>query len=147
MIYLLSFSKIISPGLRVGAAVADKRIIDKYNIAKQGEDLHTANLSQEIVEAYVHSGKLAPHIAQICGQYREKRDAMLKKLESFPKGVTVTRPDGGLFIWAALPEHMDAVDLFKQCVARNVAFVPGNTLFPGRRTSQHDASQFFDADA
>ena len=130
VIYLLSFSKIISPGLRVGAAVADKRIIDKYNIAKQGEDLHTANLSQEIVEAYVHSGKLEPHIAQICDQYREKRDAMLKKLESFPKGVTVTRPDGGLFIWAALPEHMDAADLFKQCVARNVAFVPGTHFFP-----------------
>lgn len=130
VIYLMSFSKVISPGLRVGAAIADKRIIGKFNIAKQGEDLHTANLSQEIVEAYVHSGKYQSHIEEICAQYREKRDAMLKKLEGFPKGVKYTRPDGGLFVWVTLPEHIDALKMFNQCIEEGVAYVPGTHFFP-----------------
>jgi 2-aminoadipate transaminase len=130
VIYLLSFSKIISPGLRVGAAVADRRIIEKYNICKQGEDLHTANLSQEIVEAYMNSGKIEGHIEHVCDDYRIKRDAMLGKLAGFPKGIKYTRPDGGLFIWVALPEGMNALDLFKQCVDAGVAFVPGTHFYP-----------------
>ncbi len=130
VIYLMSFSKIISPGLRVGAAIADPRIIGKYNIAKQGEDLHTANLSQEIVDAYMRSGKAKPHIENICSVYRAKRDAMLVKLQGFPKGVTFTHPDGGLFIWAALPEGLNAEALFKKCVGMGVAFVPGTHFYP-----------------
>lgn len=130
VIYLLSFSKIISPGLRVGAAIADKRIIEKYNICKQGEDLHTANLSQEIVEAYMKSGKVEAHIESICAVYREKRDAMLSKLAAFPKGVSYTKPDGGLFIWANLPEGVNALDVFKQSVDAGVAFVPGTHFYP-----------------
>lgn len=130
VIYLLSFSKIISPGLRVGAAIADKRIIEKYNICKQGEDLHTANLSQEIVEAYMKSGKVEAHIASICADYRQKRDAMLSKLAAFPKGIRYTKPDGGLFIWASLPEGVNALDIFKQSVDAGVAFVPGTHFYP-----------------
>ncbi len=130
VIYLMSFSKIISPGLRVGAAIADPRIIQKYNIAKQGEDLHTANLSQEIVNAYMLSGKAEPHIESICAQYRDKRDAMLKKMEEWPESIAYTKPDGGLFIWASLPRHMNAVDMFKQCVDAGVAYVPGVHFFP-----------------
>lgn len=130
VIYLLSFSKIISPGLRVGAAIADKRIIEKYNIAKQGEDLHTSNLSQEIVYEYVTSGNLEAHIESICDSYREKRDAMMAKLKAFPSSVTYTKPDGGLFIWANLPDGMDALEIFKQCTDKGVAFVPGTHFFP-----------------
>jgi 2-aminoadipate transaminase len=130
VIYLMSFSKIISPGLRVGATIADPRIIGKYNIAKQGEDLHTSNLSQEIVDAYMRSGKAQAHIQNICSVYRAKRDAMLDKLEGFPKGVTFTRPDGGLFIWAELPQGADAEGLFKTCVEKGVAFVPGTHFYP-----------------
>jgi len=130
VIYLMSFSKIISPGLRVGAAIADPRIIGKYNIGKQGEDLHTSNLSQEIVNAYMRSGKAEPHIEKICAVYRTKRDAMLKKLEGFPQGVTFTQPDGGLFIWAELPESVDAEAMFKTCVDKGVAYVPGTYFYP-----------------
>lgn len=130
VIYLMSFSKIISPGLRVGAAVADPRVIQKYNIAKQGEDLHTANLSQEIVDAYMRSGKANAHIEAICAQYRVKRDAMTDKLAAFPPGVTFTRPDGGLFIWAELPAGMNAVTMFQKCVDAGVAYVPGVYFYP-----------------
>lgn len=129
VIYLLSFSKIISPGLRVGAAIADERIIAKYNVSKQGEDLHTSNLSQEIVNAYVNSGKLEGHIEEICAQYKEKRDAMLAKLEEFPNSITYTRPDGGLFIWAELPEGIDAMPIFEKAVDNSVAFVPGTHFY------------------
>jgi 2-aminoadipate transaminase len=130
VIHLMSFSKIISPGLRVGAAIADKRIIEKYNICKQGEDLHTANLSQEIVNAYMRSGKIDAHIQSVCADYRTKRDAMLGKLAEFPNGVKYTRPDGGLFIWVTLPDSMNALTLFKQCVDAGVAFVPGTHFYP-----------------
>jgi len=130
VIYLMSFSKIISPGLRVGATIANERIVGKYNVCKQGEDLHTSNLSQEIVEAYMHSGKVAEHIKSICADYRAKRDAMLNKLAGFPKGVDYTHPDGGLFIWAGLPDGLDAEALFKQCVEAGVAFVPGTHFYP-----------------
>lgn len=130
VIYLMSFSKIISPGLRVGAAVADARIIAKYNIAKQGEDLHTPNLSQEIVDAYARSGNLDTHIEYIRSLYREKRDAMLLALKQFPKGITYTCPDGGLFIWLQLPLGADSVSLFQQSVDAGVAFVPGTHFYP-----------------
>ncbi len=130
VIYLMSFSKIVSPGLRVGAAIADERIIAKYNVAKQGEDLHTSNLSQEVVNAYVTSGNLPGHIAHMNEVYKEKRDAMLKKLESFPEGIKYTHPDGGLFIWLELPEGADAMPIFKKGVEQKVAFVPGTHFFP-----------------
>ena len=130
VIYLLSFSKIISPGLRVGAAIADSRVIAKYNIAKQGEDLHTSNLSQEIVDAFMRSGQAGTHIDKICALYREKRDAMLSELESFPEGISYTRPDGGLFIWANLPQGTDAQLIFEKSVEAGVAFVPGTHFYP-----------------
>ena len=87
VIYLMSFSKIISPGLRVGAAIADPRIIGKYGIAKQGEDLHTSNLSQEIVNAYMRSGKAEPHIRGDLRQLpRPSAMRCLLKLEELPAG-------------------------------------------------------------
>ena len=137
VIYLASFSKIISPGLRVGATIADERIIAKYNVAKQGEDLHTSNLSQEIVTQYIASGKLPAHIDNIRAVYKEKRDAMLEKLKSFPENITYTVPDGGLFIWMELPEGTDAMPIFEKGVEEKVAFVPGTHFFAdgsGRNT-------------
>lgn len=129
VIYLASFSKIISPGLRVGAAIADERIIAKYNVAKQGEDLHTSNLSQEIVTQYIGSGKLPAHIDNIRAVYKEKRDAMLEKLKNFPENITYTVPDGGLFIWMELPRGTDAMPIFEKGVEEKVAFVPGTHFF------------------
>ena len=130
VIHLMSFSKIISPGLRVGAAIADPRVIAKYNVCKQGEDLHTPNLSQAIVTAYVKSGKLPKHIAKINAVYKAKRDAMLAKLKSFPDSITYTVPDGGLFIWLELPGGVDAMPIFEQAVENKVAFVPGTHFYP-----------------
>ena len=142
VIYLISFSKIVSPGLRVGAAIADERIIAKYNVAKQGEDLHTSNLSQEVVNAYVTSGNLPGHIAHINKVYKEKRDAMLKKLESFPEGIKYTHPDGGLFHMGTASEgrgrnaHIQKGSRAKSC------FRAGHSFLPGRQRQEHNAPQF-----
>lgn len=123
---LSSFSKTISPGLRVGYAIAPEPIIRCFNLIKQGADVHTSNLSQSLVYEYISRGFYEPHISKICALYKDHRDVMLAALdECAPEGVTYTRPEGGLFVWAHLPRGLDARKLFETCVARGVAFVPG----------------------
>jgi 2-aminoadipate transaminase len=130
VIKLMSFSKTISPGLRVGAAIANKDIIFKFNLAKQGLDVHTANLSQNIVSEYVNRGYYLPHVAEICKQYKAQRDAMEEAIAKyFPKEVSIVHPQGGLFIWGQFPEGMNAKEIFELCVAKKVAFVPGGPFY------------------
>ena len=125
VMFLGSFSKIISPGLRVGYIAGDAGIIRKCTIGKQSTDVHTANLNQAIVDQYLRRDLLPDHINTICGGYREKMLAMLKSLDGFPEGISFTRPQGGLFIWAELPEGMDTVKLLSEAVKKKVAYVPG----------------------
>ncbi len=130
VVKLTSFSKTISPGLRVGAAIANKDIIFKFNLAKQGLDVHTANLSQNIVSEYIKRGYYKPHVAEICKQYKAQRDAMENAVsEYFPKGVSIVHPQGGLFIWGQFPEGTNAKEIFELCVAQKVAFVPGGPFY------------------
>ncbi len=130
VVYMGSFSKIISPGLRVGYMVANAEIISKCAIGKQGTDLHTANLTQALVDAYLRKGLLAPHIAEILPGYRAKLNAMLSELASFPEGVSYTRPEGGLFLFVTMPEGFDAGATFREAVERGVAYVPGTSFYP-----------------
>ena len=130
VIKLMSFSKTISPGLRVGAAIANKKIIHKFNLAKQGLDVHTSNLSQSIVSEYVRRGYYYPHVKEICRAYKAQRDEMEQVIAAhFPKNVTVLHPMGGLFIWGQLPRGMSAKALFERCVEKKVAFVPGGPFY------------------
>ena len=131
VIYLGSFSKTFSPGLRVGYAVGDKDILRKMTIGKQGADCHTANLPQAIIDEYMRAGKFLPHIKDCCDYYTVKRDAMVKALKKyFPENVSYTIPEGGLFLWVALEEGKDSMDLFEKAVAQKVAFVPGVHFYP-----------------
>lgn len=125
VLYLGSFSKIISPGMRVGYIAGDAAVIRKCTIGKQSSDLHTANLTQAIVDQFIRRGLLPDHIQTICEGYRIKMHRMQECLSRFPEGVTYTRPQGGLFIWAELPEKTDAVQLLAKAVERRVAYVPG----------------------
>lgn len=131
VVNLMTFSKTISPGLRVGAAVAPGEIIGKFNILKQGMDVHTSNLSQVIAMEYVKQGFIKPHIGEIRKLYKDKLNAMLSAIDRhFPKSIKVTRPTGGLFVWATLPENVDASEVFKEAVRHKVAFIPGESFFP-----------------
>ncbi len=130
VLYMGSFSKIISPGMRVGYMVGEPEIIRKCIIGKQGTDLHTANLTQAIVDQYLRRGLLAPHIAEILPGYRAKLDAMLEELSSFPAGTRYARPEGGLFVFVTLPEALSATAIFPEAVERGVAYVPGTHFYP-----------------
>ena len=123
--FLGSFSKIISPGLRIGYIAGDAGIIRKCTVGKQSTDVHTANLNQAIVDQYLRRNLLPEHIRSICEGYGLKMRKMLQFLDQFPEGVRFTRPQGGLFIWAELPVSIDAVKLLSKAVERKVAYVPG----------------------
>ena len=131
VMFLGSFSKIISPGLRVGYIAGDADIIRKCTVGKQSTDVHTANLNQAIVDQFLRQNLLPDHIRSICAEYGPKLDAMLEHLSSFPEGVRFTRPEGGLFIWAELPEGMDALALLQKAIERKVAYVPGTHFCVG----------------
>lgn len=131
VIYLGSFSKIISPGLRVGFAVAAPEIRAKMIVAKQGIDTHTSNLSQAIVAEYMKAGKLPAHIRQCCEFYAAQLAAMAAAAEAhFPSSARFVRPLGGIFLWMTLPQGADVDALFARAVEHNVAFVPGKHFFP-----------------
>lgn len=130
VVYLGSFSKIISPGLRVGFAVAPPEILHKMTIGKQATDVHTSNLSQAIVYEFCRRGLLPAHVEKIRKEYGEKREVMLAALaENLPAEATWTLPDGGLFLWVTLPEGCSTVELLKAAVEHQVAFIPGESFF------------------
>ena len=130
VVYMGSFSKIVSPGLRVGYQVAQQDILRKCAIGKQGTDLHTPNLNQAIVDQFLRRELLAPHIESILPGYRVKMEAMLRELETFPEGTRYTRPEGGLFLFVEMPEGFNATKLFDKAVENGVAYVPGTFFYP-----------------
>ena len=131
VMFLGSFSKIISPGLRVGFMAGDASIIRKCTVGKQSTDVHTANLNQTVVDQFIRRGLLPGHIASICAEYGKKMKLMLDQLSAFPGGVSYTKPEGGLFIWAELPENISALDMLTKAIDKKVAFVPGTHFCVG----------------
>jgi len=130
VIYLSSFSKILSPGLRLAWMIAPTEVISKLITAKQGADLHTATFNQIVAHVICKDGFLDRHILHIQEDYRVRRDAMLESLEEqMPEGVTWTHPHGGLFLWAKVPHQINTLDLFESAVKEKVAFVPGEQFF------------------
>lgn len=131
VVYLSSYSKLVSPGLRVGSAVvSNPMLMRKMVIGKQSADVHTPLINQAIMDAYIRKGLLIPHIARICGEYKLQLDAMLDSFGDFPEGTVHTTPQGGLFVWAELPERYDLKGLLNYIVEKNVAYVPGTHFYP-----------------
>lgn len=130
VVYLGSFSKLVSPGLRVGYLLAHEELLRKCTIGKQGTDLHTPNLNQAIIDQFLRRDLLDPHVQSIIPGYREKLELMLEELSSFPEGTRYTAPEGGLFIFVEMPEGFDATALFSEAVERGVAYVPGTHFYP-----------------
>ncbi|MBE6753408.1 MAG: PLP-dependent aminotransferase family protein [Ruminococcaceae bacterium] len=127
--YAGTFSKVISPGLRVGYAIAPAPLISKMTVCKQISDVHTAIFSQLIVHEFMTKYDYDAHLAGLGEIYRKKSDLMtgLLDLELAPR-VAYNRPSGGLFIWCTLPDQIDMLDFAKKAVERKVAVVPGNAF-------------------
>jgi 2-aminoadipate transaminase len=131
VVYISTFSKILSPGMRIGWLTASSPLYEKYVILKQGSDLHTSTLCQMQISAYLEMFDIDKNLARMRAVYRERRDAMIRALErEMPKGVRFSRPSGGLFLWLELPPHLDARELLRRSLERDVAFVPGRGFFP-----------------
>jgi 2-aminoadipate transaminase len=130
VIYLGTFSKILSPGIRLGWTVAPPPVLDKMNLGKQAADLCTASLTQHFVAAYFEGGRWQDYVQSVSEIYRRRRDVMLDALaEHLPREAEWTYPQGGLFIWATLPDYIDTTDLLARALRENVAFVPGRGAY------------------
>jgi 2-aminoadipate transaminase len=133
VIYLGTFSKILSPGIRLGWAVAPRPVLEKLNLGKQGTDLCSSPMTQLFVAEYFHDHDWRAYLEQLKGLYRRRRDVMLEALEEhFGGRASWTRPEGGLFIWATLDGGVDTTDLLAR--AEGVAFVPGRSAYMDGRS-------------
>ncbi len=130
VIYASTFSKILSPGVRLGWTAAPAPVLAKMNIGKQASDLCSSSISQYFVSAYFDSGPWEDYVRSLIEIYRRRRDVMLDALaEHFPREAHWTHPQGGLFIWATLPAYIDTTDLLARALQEHVAFVPGRAAF------------------
>ncbi len=129
-ILLGSFSKTISPGLRLGWICTTNEIMEKIIIAKQASDLHSNYLAQRIAYQYLIDNDIDEHIVKIRDAYKIRRDLMVSMIsEHFPEEIEFTKPEGGMFLWITLPEKISSLDLFEYAIKENVAFVPGNPFY------------------
>src|SRR5215204_7178101 len=130
VIYLGTFSKILSAGLRLGWAAAPGPILERLNLGKQAADLCSSPLNQYFVAAYFAHRDWRTYLTTLRALYRRRRDTMLAALEEFlPAEASWTRPEGGLFIWARLPDYIDTTDLLARALREHVAFVPGRAAY------------------
>jgi len=132
VVRLGTFSKVLAPGLRLGYIAAARPLINKLVQAKQATDLHTPTLTQMAVYEIVKDGFLEEHLPNVREIYRAQGSCMLDAIaREFPATVSWTKPEGGMFIWVTLPEHIDSTKLLEKAIAQNVAFVPGAPFYSG----------------
>lgn len=130
--YMSTFSKTLAPGFRLGWLVADKAVVNKLTVLKQSADLHTDNLAQFAVAQFFADNDVDAHVKEISALYGKRKDLMLEGIKKyFPEGVKYTDPEGGMFLWVEVPGVDDTVELFKECLEHDVAFVPGDPFFAG----------------
>ncbi len=129
VIYVGSFSKTLSPGLRVGFLVGHSELMERVIVVKQANDVHTPLLPQMIISEYMDKYSIEKHIEKGALSCKEKCDAMLDAMDKyFPDKAVYTRPDGGIFLWVTLPEGVDTKALLKKAIDKKMAFVPGNSF-------------------
>jgi len=131
VILIGTFSKIFCPGYRIGWVIGHPDVLDKIVVAKQATDLCTPAFTQRIVARYMEKGLLDKKIAQIKDMYKIKQQNMLKLLaENMPSSFSWTHPEGGLFLMAKGPEHINTTELLKDAIAEEqVAYVAGGSFF------------------
>ncbi len=130
VLYIGTFSKILSPGIRLGWAVTPPPVMEKVVLGKQASDLCTSTLTQYFVREYFAEGRWREYISSLAEIYQSRRDAMVEALgRYFPTQASWTEPEGGLFIWATLPPYIDTSDLLARALREDVAFVPGQAAY------------------
>ncbi|MBO4562101.1 MAG: PLP-dependent aminotransferase family protein [Clostridia bacterium] len=132
VILLTSYSKTISPGLRVACCCGNEELVRKMVIAKQGSDTHSPNLNQALVAEFIDQDRMAGHLDHINSVYSKSLNIMLDAMgKYFPEWAKYEKPEGGLFVWVTLPDDMDASEIYKRSVAEKlVAYVPGAPFYP-----------------
>lgn len=135
VILLGSFSKIVAPGIRIGWIHAKQEIMEQLITVKQASDLHTSYFAQRVLYQYLTDNDIDTHIQEIRQLYKKQRDCMVTAIgRYFPAEVKTTKPEGGMFLWATLPEGLSSLDLFDLAARENVAFVPGNPFYVDVKT-------------
>lgn len=138
VIYSGSFSKVVSPGMRVGWCVAPNPIIQKMVVCKQGQDVHTNIWSQMVIYEYITKYNFEEHLDNLRCLYKEKAQFMMDLLDThLSPYITYDKIDGGLFIMCKLPENIDMLEFCKEAVKRKVCVVPGNTFLPDENEVSH----------
>jgi DNA-binding transcriptional MocR family regulator len=134
VVYLGTVSKVFSPGVRVGWAVAEPGVLQRLILAKEAADLCGSNLTMLATERYLADPAWRTNLDRLVTVYRERRDAMLGALSThFPADARWTRPGGGFYVWVTLPEYVDTRALLAAAVDRRVAYVPGTAFYPDER--------------
>jgi 2-aminoadipate transaminase len=130
--YVGSFSKILAPALRQGWVVVPPEYVSALSIAKEAADINSAPFTQRILTAYLETGRLPAHIDHLRGEYRRRRDAMIRALEThLPAGTRWQTPEAGLFLWAELPSRVRADEVLVRALEQGVAFLPGSAFGEG----------------
>jgi 2-aminoadipate transaminase len=145
VVYLGSFSKILTPGMRLGWAVASPEVLGKLGLLKLAADTQTSTLNMAAASAFMDQFDLDAHIVDVCAAYRHKRDLMLRVMgEAMPSSVSFTRPAGGLFTWLTFPEGFDAAAFMRDeaLPKAKVAYVPGGTFYPVIQQPNHARFNF-----
>ncbi|MGL5258356.1 MAG: PLP-dependent aminotransferase family protein [Proteocatella sp.] len=131
VVFLGTFSKTFAPGLRIGWVAADHEILEKYNVIKQSADLQCSTISQRELAKFIEMYDFDAHVEKIIKVYGQRRDLMLDSIKKyFPEDISVTYPEGGLFMWVTLPAHCNTKDIMVKCLEGNVAYVPGGSFYP-----------------
>lgn len=130
VVYLGSFSKTVSPGLRTGWIAAQEDLVRRCVIAKQGEDTCSGTLSQFIINDFITDGSIYRQIERVKNIYMKKRDIMTDAIDSLIPSATYCVPQGGLFLWLTLPEWIDTSTLLTKTLEKKVAYVPGSAFYP-----------------
>ena len=131
IVYLGTFSKILAPGTRIAWMCGSEEILNKFNLIAQASVLQTTTFGAMVVSKYIEMFDLDAHVDEIRELYKHRASVMVQSMKDFfPKEVSFTDPDGGLFTWAELPDYINTVEMAAECLKYNVAYVPGTSFFP-----------------
>lgn len=134
VVYLGTVSKVFSPGVRVGWALAEPGVLQRLILAKEASDLCSSNLNMLVTERYLSGDAWRANLAHLVDVYRRRRDVMVEALgEHFPEDAVWTRPAGGFYLWVRLPSYFDTSAMLAAAVDRRVAYVPGTAFYPDGR--------------